>query len=118
MPGWRELIGQPLWGVVAHQWATTTTILLDDLEALARERLCALRYDSFLANPQSEIERLTRAVGLGWDRQLGDRLPLSKVTVSPPREDKWRRLEKQIDEVMPIVAAADERARKFVESFS
>jgi hypothetical protein len=118
VPGWRKLIGQPLWTVVAHQWATTTNMLLDDLQALPRDRLCALRYDAFLASPQSEIERLTRAVGLGWDRQLGDRLPLSKVTVSPPREDKWRRLQKQIDEVMPIVATADDRARQFIESFS
>ena len=118
VPGWQELVGQPLWTVVAHQWARTTQILIDDLEALPRQRLSGLRYDAFLANPQGEMERLTRALDLGWDRQLGDKLPLSKVTVSPPREDKWRRLEKQIDEVMPIVAAADERARKFVASFA
>ena len=36
VPGWRELIGRPLPVVVAHQWARTTNILLDDLSQVPK----------------------------------------------------------------------------------
>jgi hypothetical protein len=114
VPGWRELIGQPLHVVTAHQWATTTQILLDDLEQLPRERVKVIAHDRFLADPQGSIARLADSVGLAWDRELGGELPLSKVTVSRPSGDKWRRLEREIEAVMPLVAEPDSRARTFL----
>ena len=57
IPGWQELISQPLWVVVAHQWATTTTILLDDLERLPRERVRTITHEDFLNAPQAAIDR-------------------------------------------------------------
>jgi hypothetical protein len=72
-------------------------------------------YSAFLASPQTEIERIATGLGLGWDRQLGNALPLSKTTVSKPDPQKWRRMEKEIQSVMPIVERADARARAFLE---
>lgn len=115
VPGWRELIGQPLPVVVARQWATTTNILLDDLEQLAAERIRAVEHDAFLEQPTAVVADLARSLDLGWDRDLGTELPLSKTTVSQPRPDKWRRLSPEIEAVMPIVAEADARARAFIE---
>jgi hypothetical protein len=40
------------------------------------------------------------------------------MTVSRPDPDKWRRLEPLIDPVLPIVEAADARAREFLTRFS
>lgn len=114
VPGWRDLIGQPLPVVVAHQWATTTRVMLDDFERLPRERVKVIAHDGFLADPQGSTRALAQSLGLGWDRELGAELPLSKVTVSRPSPDKWRRLEREIETVMPIVAEADERARRFL----
>lgn len=114
VPGWRELIGQPLPVIVAHQWTATTNVLLDDLERLPKERVCALEYEDFLSSPQPSVERVARFADLAWDKQLGTELPMSKVTVSKPDPDKWRRLEKEIEAVMPIVEAADIRARSFL----
>jgi hypothetical protein len=114
VPGWKELISQPLPVVVAHQWATTTNILLDDLSKLSPERVTMVANADFLASPQAVAQALAGSLGLEWDRALGGQLPLSKTTVSQPRPDKWRRLEREIEAVMPIVAAADERARAFV----
>jgi hypothetical protein len=114
VPGWEGLRGRPLPDVVAHQWAVTTETLLDDLEALPRERVRALAYDDFLAAPQSTVERLAASLGLGWDRRLGPSLPLSVTTVSAPRPDKWRAAEAAIESVWPVVAAADARARAFL----
>jgi hypothetical protein len=100
--------------IVAHQWAITTEVLLDDLERLGEGRVQAIDYGTFLGSPQSEMERLAAAVGLGWDRKLGDTLPLSKTTVSKPDRQKWRRLAHVIEAVWPIVEQADERARQFL----
>jgi hypothetical protein len=117
VPGWRELIGEPLPAVVAHQWAIATGILLDDLSSMPRERVRVVTNADFLAAPQAVTEALARSLDLDWDRALGQQLPLSKTTVSQPRPDKWRRLEAMIEQVMPIVALADERARTLVEAF-
>jgi len=117
IPGWRDLIGQPLPVVVAHQWATTTNILLDDLTALPTERLRVVEHDAFLRTPNDIAGALARSLSLDWDRELGSELPLSKTTVSHPRPEKWRRLEREIEEVLPILADADNRARDFVAQF-
>jgi hypothetical protein len=115
IPGWHRLIGEPLPVIVAHQWATTTTILLDDLSRIAPDRLRVVTHEQFLAAPQESFERLAGTLDLQWDRQLGDGLPLSKTTVSQPRADKWRLFEREIEQVMPVVAEADARARTFVD---
>jgi hypothetical protein len=118
IPGWHHLIGEPLPVVVAHQWATTTNILLDDLARISAERLRVMTHEQFLAAPQSSVERLASSLELQWDRQLGANLPLSKTTVSQPRPDKWRQFEREIEPAMQIVAEADARARAFVEQHS
>ena len=114
VPGWEALNGRSLAEVAAHQWATTTQVLLDDLEALPGERVRSLAYADFLAGPQSAMTRLAGSLGLGWDRSLGPRLPLSVTTVSAPRPDKWRAMEGEIEAVWPIVERADARARAFL----
>jgi hypothetical protein len=118
VPGWQQLKGRPLPEVVAHQWAITTTIMLDDLAALAPERVRAIRYADFVADPDTRISSLVQSLGFDWDRPLDQALPLSKYTLSKPDPDKWRRLEQFITPVLPIVAEADERARAFVDQFA
>jgi len=115
VPGWRKLVGKPLPEVVAHQWTMATTILLDDLELLPRERLRTIDHARFVAEPDAVVQPLAHSLGLGWDCRLGSELPLSRSTISPPAPDKWRRLEPIIDEVWPIVEATDARARAFLE---
>ena len=117
VPAWERLIGQPLPVVVAHQWSTTTELLLDDLQKIPRERVTAVDQDAFLAAPQRTMESLASALGLCWDRPLGSTLPLSRTTLTPPAPDKWRRHEPIIQSVWPIVERADARARAFLEGF-
>ena len=115
VPGWEQVVGQPLPVVVAHQWAATTNLLLDDLEALPGGSLrAALDYAEFLAEPQAAMESLAPALGLAWDRRLDGALPLSRTTLSQPAPDKWRRYEAAIEAMRPIVDPADARARAFL----
>ncbi|HET9034415.1 MAG TPA: sulfotransferase [Dokdonella sp.] len=110
VPGWRELIGRPLPEIVARQWETTTRTLLDELANVPSERIHTVRYDRFLADPQSECRRLCSELGLGWDVELGANLPHSQHTVSAPAPEKWRRHEREIEAVLPLIEATRARA--------
>ena len=115
VPGWERLNGLPLPNIVAEQWKRTTEALLDDLERLPRGRLRTAVYSEFVADPQRSIQVLAASLDLGWDRTLGQNLPLSRHTVSRPKADKWRAVEDVIGAVWPIVERADARARALVE---
>lgn len=115
VPDWQGLIGRPLPEVVARQWATTTNILLDDLERLPRERVRTVALDDVIARPHAQIGVLGRSLDLDWDQQLGQQLPPSTMTLSRPDPNKWRRFEAVIEPVLPIVNDADTRARSFLE---
>ena len=83
-PGWRELRGAALNEIVANQWAAVTKTLLDDLQALARDRWSAVSYEQFIAAPQATAAALCRKSDLYWDRPVGSRLPLASNTLSAP----------------------------------
>ena len=89
-PGWRDLVGLPLNELVAHQWAATTRIMLDDLTALPKDRWCSIRYEAFVTSPASEIARLCAAMDIRCDSPPGPNLPLARNTLSPPHPQKWR----------------------------
>jgi hypothetical protein len=118
VPGWRDLAGRSLAEIVATQWATTTTILLDDLAAVPSDRVITLSYAQLLASPQSTVAALCGTLDLPWDRNLEADLPLSPTVVSPPRPDKWRRDQAAIAGVWPILHDADVRARTLLGASS
>ena len=109
-PAWRDLAGKPLNEVIAGQWAAATQILLDDLDALPADRRFIARYDAFVESPDAEVRRLAKALDLGWDRTLGESVPLSGHTVSPPEAGKWKKREAEIEAVLPGLKELIERA--------
>lgn len=111
-PGWRSLGGKPLQEIVAGQWQCATSVMLDDLAALPRERWTALRYDAFIRDPDARIRALCDILGLQWDQALGRALPLSRFTLSPPDADKWRRHAAVIEPLLPALQATIERAER------
>ncbi len=115
VPGWRELRGRPLAEIVAFQWATLTTILLDDLAALPPEHVAVTRYADLVADPEAEVARVCRWAELARDAAVGG-LPLARHTLSPPSPDKWRRNAAELDAIEPIVAPVRARLRAFVEA--
>ncbi len=109
VPGWRELRGRPLAEIVARQWATTTSLLLDDLTALEPARWCLASYDRLVADPAGEVGMLCDFLGLAWDDDLADPLPESRHTLDSPHPDKWRRNE---SELAPEWVAIEDVARR------
>jgi hypothetical protein len=110
VPGWRSLAGAPLNEIVAWQWATTTRILLDDLQALPRDRWSAVSYEDFIAAPQIVATDLCRDVGLVWDRALGATLPPARNMLSAPSAEKWRAKASEIEAVAPLFEPENRRA--------
>ena len=111
IPGWRSLSGHTLPEIVAEQWATTTRVLIDDLEHLPSSRWCVASYERLVADPQDEIERLCDFLGITWDRRLTAPLPLSRHTLTPPDPEKWKKNEAELNAILPLVRAVSERAR-------
>jgi hypothetical protein len=115
VPGWRGLSGKPLEDIVAAQWARTSQILLDDLDALPAECWIGLDYERFVGDPQGEATRACRWAGFDWDRTLGETLPLSRYTLTPPDANKWRRhaahIEPRLAALQPLVERAHAASR-------
>jgi hypothetical protein len=112
-PGWQALRGRPLEEIAAYQWECTNRIVLEDLQALARDRWTPLRYEDLLADPAKETRRLCEFAGIQFDAALSKRvsgtLPLARYTHTPPRPDKWRRHEAAITRVLPSMEATWQR---------
>jgi len=112
VPGWRELAGMDVAEIAARQWATATSLLLDDLLALDPRRWQVVHFDRLVAEPRTEIERLCAKLDLGWDRALSAPLPHSRSILTPPQQEKWRRNMKDLERVMPLIAKTTRRAHE------
>ncbi len=111
-PGWRDLTGRTLPEIVVDQWVTTTTTILDDLEALEPGRWCVARYDRLVSDPTAEIAQLCEYLGLDWDVELSGELPDSRHTLESPHPDKWRRNAEELESAWEPVRAVALRAHE------
>ena len=110
VPQWRALATDDLAAIVAHQWATTTNILLDDLSLVPAEQRCVVRYADLVADPREVIGTLCRRLGVRWDTKIAASLPLSSTTLDPPHPDKWRRNAAELEPMLEATAAVATRA--------
>lgn len=111
VPGWQHLNGCSLPEIVALQWAASVEIALADLEKLPPDRWCVASYSRLIDEPQAEIERLCRFLGLDWDQDLESPLPLSRYTLGAPDPDKWKHNAAELEVALPLVEKTAARAR-------
>jgi hypothetical protein len=90
-PGWRDLVDHPLPEIVTTQWASATTMLLDDLEALDPDRWTVAAYDRLIADPSAEIGRIAEFCDFEWNIEITEPLPPSRHTLDSPDPEKWKR---------------------------
>ncbi|MDH5284992.1 MAG: sulfotransferase, partial [Gemmatimonadota bacterium] len=114
-PGYERLQGRPLEEVVAFQWRAANETILEDLASLPRERWTTASYEDLIRDPAQEVARLLEFTGLSMDPQLAaylsKPLPLSRHTKTPPRPDKWRQDEAEIERVLPALADVTAKLR-------
>jgi hypothetical protein len=112
-PGYERLQGKPLEEIVAYQWRVANETILDDLDAVPRERWTSVRYEDLVGNPRATVEKLLGFMGLAMDDRLAEYLakplPPSRHTQSAPDPEKWRQNEKEIERVMPQLEAIARR---------
>jgi uncharacterized protein (TIGR03032 family) len=67
IPGWRDLNGASVAEICAHQWATITDGVIDDLDRVAPGRWTSVDHDRLVTTPGRELRRILRFVGLDPD---------------------------------------------------
>jgi Sulfotransferase family/Aspartyl/Asparaginyl beta-hydroxylase len=109
-PGWQHLPIEDLAVIVAQQWCTANTAILDSLQRLPDERWCSVTYEEFIASPADITRKLYRFCNLSPVEPTGaQELPLSRHTLTPPSQDKWRRHEQDIERVLDPVMRVESR---------
>ena len=112
-PGYERLQGKPLEEIVAFQWRIANETILDDLEAVPRERWTSVRYEDLVANPRAEVEKLLGFMGLAHGCAARGVPVEAAAAFAPhavgagPREVEAER--EEIERVMPQLAALVER---------
>lgn len=109
-PGWQALAGKPLPEIVSGQWDSAMRVMLEDLESLPGERVSAIRFDRFVADPGGEISRLCERLDIRWDVVLSGPLPPSRHTLTAPEPDKWTRHAAVIEPLLPALQGTITRA--------
>ncbi len=114
-PSWRALCSRPLHEIAAFQWQAANNAALDDLQAVAPGDLCVVDYQEVVAQPQATLARLCRfldvALGARLQALLSAPLALSGSAVTPPDPEKWRRLEPNIEALLPSLDDTLQRLR-------
>lgn len=106
-PGWSSLQDSPLVEIAAYQWKTANSYILEDLRALSTSCWYLVRYTDLIREPRKIIKELSDFAGLSWDAQIEQRvsqaLPVSRMTLSAPAADKWRKNEQELATVLPAL---------------
>ena len=114
VPGWRDLIGEPLAEIATEQWIRTAEVMLEDLQQLPAERWCVVDYSSFSAHTEREWERVGGFLGLDTSSEMPDSLPQLRQSLKPPQRRRMKEHMKAIDAALPRTKQLAERAKDWV----
>lgn len=112
-PGWRNLKNTTIADVAAHQYAASYETALSDLEKAPSGSVVVLTYESLVAQPVQEIERVLDSLGLSHSSDviaMASNLSAHQVQAnSPPRPNKWRERQDEIQRIFPIISSTTQR---------
>jgi hypothetical protein len=115
-PDWSSLQQSPLAEIAAYQWKVANSYILDDLREGSPDSWCLIRFADLIQDPRKTLRTISEFAGLQWDeaidQQVGQSLPISKMVLSAPSPDKWRKNERELATVLlsiqPFVSALEE----------
>jgi hypothetical protein len=112
-PGWRAMKGRSLAEIAAFQWSASNEIILDNLQGLAPERWMALAYESLVRDPAGALRRVAGFAGFdpAGLPMLELPLPLSRTTLTPPDDHKWKQHEAAIEPLLPALQRLADRIK-------
>lgn len=106
-PDWPQLAEATVAEIAARQWAVANGQILEDLAAIDRHHWCFVPCAELVRQPRQTLKRISDFADLTWDPELdakvADTLPVSKMTLSAPSPDKWRKNGQDILAVLPQI---------------
>ena len=106
IPGWRDLVANPLEEVCAWQWIRCNEAVWEHREQTRGQvPYLTVRYEALVANPTLELRRIADFIGVEGEPflRVADALPWINI-VSAPEEEKWRRWNPQsVARVRPLI---------------
>ena len=108
-PGWEELDGSTVMEICAHQWRLYNEYCERDLPR-DDSRVLQVRYEEMASDPGPVLRQVAAFADLDPQplERYSEKLPVVN-TWTKPSSDKWRRVETQIAQVLPLVAVESER---------
>jgi hypothetical protein len=107
IPGWSSLQNCSQAEIAARQWQTANSYIWNDLQSLPSSSWRPVRYRDLIEEPEKAIKQISEFAGIELDAKIEERLskslPISAVTLSAPSPEKWRKNEREILEILPIV---------------
>ncbi|MFE4107060.1 sulfotransferase [Almyronema epifaneia] len=108
-PGWQALNQASLAEIAAFQWQSANQAILTALSTVPSSQWCVVQYETLIAQPQAEVQRLCEFMEIPFDSKLAQvttaTLPHSRFTLTPPDTQKWRQNEAELTPVLPQVRA-------------
>lgn len=104
---WRELHSESLATIAAYQWQQCNQIINKDLSALPNSDWCRIAYEDLVGNPLESLIRIAHFAGLDKadiSELLSNALPVSRLTLSSPAADKWRKYQVELAPVLTQLA--------------
>jgi hypothetical protein len=102
-----DLKTEDLMVVIARQWARSTAKAERDLAIFEKGRVLRLRYEDFVEDPVSDMERICAHCGL---QMTDDMAKIVKETVKTDRKLKWQRFEPHVlARIIPELSAEMQR---------
>ena len=99
-PGWQALRDCSLVEIVANQWQVTQDAIVNDLAQLPRTDWCRIDYKELVQDPYTAVQTIAQFADLRWDDVVEQRvsraLPVSRMVLSKPDPDKWRKNAEEI----------------------
>ncbi len=106
-PGWSQQLDRPLEEVCAWSWSQHIGFARSGLAAVPAHRQQVIRYEDLVQKPVETMRKLASFCQLAWSSKIDDHLarpPLSRTTISAPRQDKWKILHGEaIERVLPTI---------------
>jgi Sulfotransferase family len=108
-PGWEDLDGCSVMEICAQQWRLYNEYCRRDLPS-GPGRVLQVRYEALADNPGPVLKEVADWADLDPEpiKRYSEKLPVVN-TWTKPSSDKWRRIETELTEVLPLVSSESER---------
>ena len=110
--GWRELHSASLATIAAYQWRKCNETIVNDLKNIPDSDWCRVSYADLVAHPQQTLMQIAHFAELDKDNDISEllakTLPVSRLTLSDPAADKWRKYESELNTVLPELLSGND----------